>query len=93
MSRKTCEYYAGESDKFAVNIEKGRRERAFIADGIATDVIDFCDVTIIPLKTTDAKTLSFTISAQDKTLSGESKASSARFALLSNWISFRQPSR
>ena len=79
VSRKTCEYYAGESDKFAVSIEKGRRERAFIADGIATDVIDFCDVTIIPLKTTDAKTLSFTISAQDKTLSGEIEGSFGEF--------------
>lgn len=41
MSRLTEAYYAGESDLFAVTIEKGRREKRFVADGIARDVCDF----------------------------------------------------
>lgn len=41
VSRETTQYYAGESENFAVTVEKGRRERVFIADGVVTDVIDF----------------------------------------------------
>lgn len=70
VSRTTSEYYAGESSDFAVTIEKGRRERTFIADGVATDVVDFCDITVVPLKTNDLKQISYVVSADDKTLSG-----------------------
>lgn len=71
VSRLTQAFYAGESDLFAVTIESGRREKNFIADGVAKDVGDFTELVVIPLKTNDFKTLAYVISADDKTLSGE----------------------
>ena len=53
VSRLTEAYYAGESDLFAVTIEKGRREKSFVADGIARDVCDFQEITVTPLKSND----------------------------------------
>lgn len=70
VSRETTDYYAGESENFAVTVEKGRRERVFIADGVVTDVIDFCDITVTPLKVNDLKQISYVLSSGDKTLSG-----------------------
>ena len=39
VSRQTDAYFVGESAQFAVSIEKGKREKTFIADGKATDVV------------------------------------------------------
>lgn len=75
VSRATEAYFAGESELFAVSIEKGRRERTFIADGKATDVIDFCQITVVPLKNNSYESISYVISCDDKTLSGEIKTS------------------
>lgn len=77
ISRLTEQYYAGESDLFAVSIEKGRREKNFIADGVAKDVCEFTELIIIPLKTNDYTAASYVISADDKTVSGEIKCSSS----------------
>ena len=77
ISRLTEQYYAGESDLFAVSIEKGRREKNFIADGVAKDVCEFTELIIVPLKTNDYTAVSYVISADDKTVSGEIKCSSS----------------
>lgn len=73
VSRLTEAYYAGESDLFAVTIEKGRREKSFIADGIARDVCDFQEITVTPLKSNDYQSVSYVICSDGKTLSGEIK--------------------
>lgn len=77
ISRLTEQYYVGESDLFAVSIEKGRREKNFIADGVAKDVCDFVELTILPLKSNDYTAISYVISADDKSVSGEIKCSSS----------------
>ena len=71
ISRRTDAYFAGESEQFAVSVEKDRREKTFIADGKATDVVDFCQITVIPLKSNDYKSINFVIKGDDSTLSGE----------------------
>lgn len=73
VSRRTDAYFAGESDCFAVSIERGRKERTFIADGKATDVIDFCRITVVPLKSNEYQSVNFVINGEDTTLSGEIK--------------------
>lgn len=71
VSRRTDAYYAGESELFSVSVEKGRRERNFVADGTATDVIDFCEINIQPLKSNDYEKIAYVLSGEDSTLSGE----------------------
>ncbi len=72
VSRQTDAYFAGESDMFSVAIEKGRREKIFIADGKATDVQDFCQITVVPLKSNDYDGVSYVVKGEnDATLSGE----------------------
>ena len=73
VSRLTEAYYAGESDLFAVTIEKGRREKSFVADGIARDVCDFQEIIVTPLKSNDYQSVSYVICSDGKTLSGEIK--------------------
>lgn len=71
VSRRTDAYYAGESEFFSVSVEKGRRERNFVADGTATDVIDFCEINIQPLKSNDYEKIAYVLSGEGSTLSGE----------------------
>lgn len=71
ISRQTDAYYAGESENFAVTVEKGRRERNFVADGVATDVVDFCEICIQPLKSNDYQKITYVLSGGTSTLSGE----------------------
>ncbi len=71
VSRLTEAYYAGESDLFAVTIEKGRREKSFIADGIAKDVCDFTELSITPLKSNEYQSIAYVVCADNKTVSGE----------------------
>lgn len=71
ISRLTQSYYAGESEDFAVSIETGMREKCFIADGKATDVVEFAEIVITPLKQNDCEKLAYQIKGQDATLSGE----------------------
>lgn len=75
ISRMTDTYYAGECELFAVSVESGKRERTFIADGKATDVIDFCRITVLPLKANAYESVNFVLSDGEKTLSGEIKKS------------------
>ena len=42
--------YVGENEDFKVAVTSGVREKLFIADGKATDVINFTEITLIPLK-------------------------------------------
>ncbi|MBR4800852.1 MAG: PepSY domain-containing protein [Clostridia bacterium] len=70
VSRITREYYVGESELFAVTVEKGEREKNFIADGKATDVQPFAQITITPLKTNDYVELGYTLDAENDTLNG-----------------------
>lgn len=80
ISRITSSYLAGESDLFAVSLECGRRERAFIADGKVTDVAPFAELKILPLKTADAEGLQFVLASDDATLSGSiDKGTSGEF--------------
>lgn len=74
ICRITQEFYAGESDAFYASIEKGRREATFIADGVARDVGDFIELTILPLKSNSYTTLNYTVSDDLNTLSGEIEA-------------------
>ncbi len=67
----TQSYFAGESEDFAVSIETGRREKSFIADGKSTDVVDFAEIIITPLKRNDCEKISYVIKGQDATLNGE----------------------
>lgn len=71
VSRRTDAYYAGESELFSVSVEKGRRERNFVADGTATDIIDFCEINIQPLKSNDYEKIAYVLSGEGSTLSGE----------------------
>lgn len=71
VSRQTDAYFVGESSAFAVSIEKGKREKTFIADGKATDVVEFCQISITPLASNSYESVSFVISGADSTLSGE----------------------
>lgn len=71
ISRLTREYYAGESELFAVVVEKGEREKNFIADGKATDVQPFATIAITPLKSNDYKEISYVLNGESATLSGK----------------------
>ena len=72
VSRQTDAYFVGESAQFAVSIEKGKREKTFIADGKATDVVEFCQITITPLATNSYESVSFVIAGgEENSLSGE----------------------
>ncbi len=75
VSRRTDAYLAGESELFAVSVESGRREKTFIADGKAVDVVDFCQITVIPLKSNGYESINFVLSADGKTLTGDLKSS------------------
>jgi len=71
ISRLTQAYYAGESEAFAVSIETGKREKVFIADGKATDVESFCQITVTPLAVNDYTGVSYIVAGGGSTLSGE----------------------
>lgn len=71
ISRQTNAYFAGESEQFAVSIEVGKREKIFIADGKATDVEDFCQITITPLTAGSYEAVNYVVSGGENTLSGE----------------------
>ncbi len=71
ISRITTRYLAGESELFAVSLESGMREKAFIADGKVTDVAPFVELKIIPLKAADAEGLDFVLASNGATLSGK----------------------
>ncbi len=71
VCRRTDGYLAGESESFAVSIESGCREKCFIADGKATDVIPFCEINITPLVTIDRDSISFALTdGEGNSLSG-----------------------
>lgn len=70
ISRSTESYYAGESETFAVSVETGKREKNFIADGVATDVQGFAEITVIPLIKNEFTEITFELAAEDRTLSG-----------------------
>ncbi len=71
VSRETASYFAGESEEFAVSIESGRREKNFIADGKATDVSDFTQITVTPLKSNEFECVEFVISGENDSLTGK----------------------
>lgn len=62
ICRRTDSYLAGESESFAVSVERGIREKTFIADGIATDVNEFCEINITPLVKNDYESIAFVLS-------------------------------
>lgn len=70
ISRLTQSYLAGESDSFAVSVERGIREKQFIADGKVTDACPFTEIKIVPLKLSEAESINYTLSAGDATFSG-----------------------
>lgn len=70
VSRMTTSYYAGEDENYAVSIECGQREKCFIADGKAKDVLAFCELKVTPLKTNDCDTISYLVVGESATLSG-----------------------
>lgn len=70
ISRQTDAYYVGESETFAVSVEFGKREKVFIADGKATDVQSFVQITVVPLVQNDFESVAFVIAGNSSTLSG-----------------------
>lgn len=74
ICRLTEQFYAGESENFYASIECGRREKTFIADGVAREVADFCELCILPLKSNSLEGISYQIWGGQNSLSGEVKA-------------------
>jgi hypothetical protein len=71
ISRTVSSFYVGESENYAVQVEFGKREAMFVADGKATDVNDFCELTVQPLKVNNGEPMTFTVNAEGQTLGGE----------------------
>lgn len=71
VSRQVLAFYAGENEDFAVSVEILKREKTFIADGKATNVVDVAELNITPLKVHDNNDYSYTISNQSVSLSGK----------------------
>ena len=66
--------YVGENDDFKVAVTSGVREWLFIADGKATDVINFTEITVIPLKAKmQNKTFSYVLNYEGGSVEGELK--------------------
>lgn len=70
ICRRTDSYLAGESENFAVTLESGIREKLFIADGKATDVVRFTELVVTPLKKNDYAELTYTLTDGESSLSG-----------------------
>ena len=70
VSRSVSALYTGESENFAVSVEKGMREDPFIADGKATDVAEFAEITVTPLTFNDFEEISYVLNAENTNLSG-----------------------
>lgn len=70
VSRSVSALYTGESANYAVSVEKGMREDPFLADGKATDVAEFAEITVIPLSSNDFSEISYVLNAENTTLSG-----------------------
>ncbi len=70
ICRETLSFYAGENENFSATVEFGRREKQFIADGKATDVTDFVQLTVVPLKSGEYDAIAYELKAEDKSLSG-----------------------
>ncbi len=73
VSRFVTALHTGENSDFAVSVETGGREKTFIADGKATDVTDFAEITVIPLKSNEFTEIPFTLSSEGGSLSGTLK--------------------
>ena len=73
ISRQVLAFYAGENEDFAVSIEFLKREKNFIADGKATDVVHVAEINITPLKVHDNNEYCFAITNGTDTLSGKIK--------------------
>lgn len=66
--------YVGENEDFKVAVTSGIRERLFIADGKATDVSNFTEITLIPLKAKlQNKTYKFVLNYDGGSVDGELK--------------------
>ena len=64
--------YVGENEDFKVAVTSGVREKLFIADGKATDVQNFTEITLIPLKANlQNKTYSFVLNYEGGSVEGE----------------------
>lgn len=71
ISRSVSSFYAGESADFAVSVEVGRREKNFVADGYVTDVSDFVEITVLPLKTNSLTEIEYSLNGESSALSGK----------------------
>ncbi len=71
ISRVTLSYLAGESDLAAVSLERGEREKQFIADGKVTNVMPFCELKIVPLVKNDVECAKYALAGEGKTFEGE----------------------
>lgn len=74
VSRSVSSFYTGENENFVVTVEVGRRESDFIADGYASNVADFAEITVLPLKTNDLTEIKYSIAGESSTLSGVVKS-------------------
>lgn len=70
VSRSVSALYTGESETYSVTVERGMRENDFIADGTATDVRDFAEITVTPLKVHDYTSIGFSLANGATSLSG-----------------------
>ncbi|UKI14288.1 MAG: hypothetical protein L6V85_09540 [Clostridiales bacterium] len=66
--------YVGENEDFKVAVTSGVREKLFIADGKATDVINFTEITLIPLKANlQNKTYTFVLNYEGGSVEGRTQ--------------------
>ncbi|MCQ2602467.1 MAG: hypothetical protein MJ193_00925, partial [Clostridia bacterium] len=72
ISRIVNAYFVGESDNFLITIEKGEREKNFVADGVATDVQSFSEMIITPQKVIDVESVEYTIKGENAEIKGTS---------------------
>lgn len=73
VSRSVSAFYTGESENFAVTVEVGRRESNFVADGYATNVVDFTEITVLPLKTNELNEIAYSLQGESSSISGSVK--------------------
>ncbi len=71
ISRITEQFYAGETTNFAVVVELGKKEKNFVADGVATNVVAFASITVAPLTKFEGDEINFTLSDGKSTFSGQ----------------------
>jgi hypothetical protein len=70
ISYAEIDIFWGGGDDFFVEVVRGFKENPLNADGKSTNVLEFFEIKITPLKSTSAKTLNFELSGENFNMSG-----------------------